>query len=69
MKSKILHGLSYIALATGSAGALANVAGFLPASAAAYVTLAIAVGAILHKAAIDLGDVVDDGKTNGSFKG
>jgi hypothetical protein len=69
MKAKFLRGVSAVITATGVVSAAASYAGLLPPQYQA-IGVGVSLGAIaLKDALIALGDRVDDGQANGSFKG
>lgn len=70
MKPKILHSLSSVAAGASAIGGLhlTGVLAFLPPSVAGWVTIIPPIVAALGHAAIAIGDQLDDGVDNDSFR-
>ncbi len=67
-KASILKGLSTVCNVLGAASGLSTVAGFLPPKYAGIAVVVLVAAQELHKAALAIGDQIDDGQANGSFK-
>lgn len=70
MKTNILRILTAVAAAASTVAAvdLATVAQILPPHWAGYIFAASAVTLAVKEVAVAVGDTLDDGKRNGSFK-
>lgn len=60
----LLFAAKYLALASGGA----SVVGYLPAKWTPYAVLVFGILSVMHDAVIHIGDLVDDGQANDSFK-